>query len=119
MAITFAVASGVSPDKGLITAIVAGFIILEIGGNRVQIGVPTVVFIVVVFGIVYGYGLDGLMISSILPAFLDRVWFDVFRLIFKIYYLPVYCWFYQWKCPDYIFDSNKGSLRLTTRISCI
>ena len=56
LAIAFAVASGVSPEKGLITAIVAGFIISFLGGSRVQIGGPTGAFIVVVAGIVNQYG---------------------------------------------------------------
>ena len=68
LAIAFAVASGVSPDKGLITAIVAGFIISLLGGSRVQIGGPTGAFIVIVFGIVQQYGVDGLIISTIMAG---------------------------------------------------
>ena len=68
LAIAFAVASGVSPEKGLITAIVAGFIISFLGGSRVQIGGPTGAFIVVVAGIVNTYGLSGLMISTMLAG---------------------------------------------------
>lgn len=68
LAIAFAVASGVSPEKGLITAIVAGFIISFLGGSRVQIGGPTGAFIVIVYGIVQQYGLDGLIISTILAG---------------------------------------------------
>ena len=52
LAIAFAVASGVSPEKGIITAVVAGFIISLLGGSRVQIGGPTGAFIVIVYGIV-------------------------------------------------------------------
>ena len=62
LAIAFAVASGVSPDKGLVTAIVAGFIISALGGSRVQIGGPTGAFIVIVYGIIEQYGLDGLLV---------------------------------------------------------
>ena len=56
LAIAFAVASGVSPEKGLITAVIAGFIISLLGGSRVQIGGPTGAFIVIVYGIVEQYG---------------------------------------------------------------
>lgn len=68
LAIAFAVASGVSPEKGLITAIVAGLIISILGGSRVQIGGPTGAFIVIVFGIVSKYGVDGLIISTIMSG---------------------------------------------------
>ncbi|MEN6453161.1 MAG: SulP family inorganic anion transporter, partial [Prolixibacteraceae bacterium] len=68
LAIAFAVASGVSPEKGLITAVVAGLIISLLGGSRVQIGGPTGAFIVIVFGIVQTYGLNGLLISTILAG---------------------------------------------------
>ena len=70
LAIAFAVASGVSPEKGLITAVVAGFIISLLGGSRVQIGGPTGAFIVIVYGILEQYGIDGLIISTILAGFI-------------------------------------------------
>src|SRR5690606_19431515 len=63
LAIAFAIASGVSPEKGLITAVVAGFVISAMGGSRVQIGGPTGAFIVIVYGIVQVYGVEGLIIS--------------------------------------------------------
>lgn len=68
LAIAFAVASGVSPEKGLVTAIVAGFLISFLGGSRVQIGGPTGAFIVIVFGIVSNYGMNGLLISTIMAG---------------------------------------------------
>ncbi|HEX2786420.1 MAG TPA: SulP family inorganic anion transporter [Ignavibacteria bacterium] len=68
LAIAFGIASGVSPEKGIITAIIAGFIISSLGGSKVQIGGPTGAFIVIVFGIVQKYGLDGLMIATILSG---------------------------------------------------
>jgi len=68
LAIAFAVASGVSPEKGIITAVVAGFMIALLGGSRVQIGGPTGAFIIIVYGIVQKYGFDGLMISTILAG---------------------------------------------------
>jgi sulfate permease, SulP family len=68
LAIAFAIASGVSPEKGLITAIIAGFIISAMGGSRVQIGGPTGAFIVIVFGIVQQYGINGLIISTFIAG---------------------------------------------------
>src|SRR5512133_1190808 len=66
LAIAFAIASGVSPERGLYTAIIAGFIISALGGSRVQIGGPTGAFVVIVYGIVQRYGLDGLMIATVM-----------------------------------------------------
>lgn len=68
LAIAFGIASGVSPEKGLITAVIGGFIISALGGSRVQIGGPTGAFIVIVYGIVQSYGLDGLMIATIMAG---------------------------------------------------
>jgi SulP family sulfate permease len=68
LAIAFAIASGVSPEKGLFTAIIAGFIISAFGGSRVQIGGPTGAFIVIVYGIVQQYGVDGLTIATFLAG---------------------------------------------------
>ncbi len=68
LAIAFAIASGVSPEKGLVTAVIAGFIISFLGGSRVQIGGPTGAFIVIVYGIVEQHGLNGLIISTILAG---------------------------------------------------
>lgn len=68
LAIAFGIASGVSPEKGLITAVIGGFILSALGGSRVQIGGPTGAFIVIVFGIIQGYGLDGLMIATMLAG---------------------------------------------------
>src|SRR5215204_6519048 len=68
LAIAFAIASGVSPEKGLFTAIIAGFIISAFGGSRVQIGGPTGAFIVVVYGIVQQYGVNGLIIATFLAG---------------------------------------------------
>jgi SulP family sulfate permease len=68
LAIAFAIASGVSPEKGLFTAIIAGFIISAFGGSRVQIGGPTGAFIVIVYGIVQKYGVDGLTIATFIAG---------------------------------------------------
>src|SRR5471032_1695221 len=68
LAIAFAIASGVTPDRGLWTAIVAGFIISALGGSRVQIGGPTVAFVVIVYGIVQKYGVDGLTVATLMAG---------------------------------------------------
>ena len=68
LAIAFAIASGVSPEKGLFTAIIAGFIISAFGGSRVQIGGPTGAFIVIVYSIVEQYGIDGLIGATFLAG---------------------------------------------------
>lgn len=68
LAIAFGIASGVSPDKGLITAVIAGFLISALGGSRVQIGGPTGAFVVIVYGIIQQYGLDGLMIATVMAG---------------------------------------------------
>lgn len=68
LAIAFAIASGVSPEKGLFTAVIAGFIISALGGSKVQIGGPTGAFIVVVYGIVQQYGINGLIIATLLAG---------------------------------------------------
>lgn len=68
LAIAFAIASGVSPEKGLYTAVIAGFIISAFGGSKVQIGGPTGAFIVIVYGIVQQYGLNGLIIATFMAG---------------------------------------------------
>lgn len=68
LAIAFGIASGVTPEKGIITAIIAGFVISFFGGSRVQIGGPTGAFIIVVYGIVQQYGTTGLAIATIMAG---------------------------------------------------
>ncbi len=70
LAIAFAIASGVTPDRGLWTAIVAGFLISALGGSRVQIGGPTGAFVVIVYGIVQKYGIDGLTVATLMAGVL-------------------------------------------------
>jgi SulP family sulfate permease len=70
LAIAFAIASGVSPEKGLITAIIAGFLISALGGSRVQIGGPTGAFVVIVYGVVQQFGLNGLLIATMMAGVL-------------------------------------------------
>lgn len=87
LAIAFAVASGVTPDKGLITAIIAGFIISVLGGSRVQIGGPTGAFIVIVYGIIQQYGLEGLMISTMMAG-VFLILFGVLKLGSVLKFIP-------------------------------
>ncbi len=70
LAVAFAIASGVSPDKGLLTAVIAGFLVSALGGSRVQIGGPTGAFVVIVYGIVQKYGIDGLIIATLMAGIL-------------------------------------------------
>ncbi len=87
LAIAFAVASGVSPEKGLITAVVAGFLVSLLGGSRVQIAGPTGAFIVIVYGILTEYGYNGLLISTILAG-LFLIVFGVLKLGTLLKYFP-------------------------------
>lgn len=68
LSIALAIASGVSPEQGLYTAIIAGFFISFFGGSRVQIGGPTAAFVVIIYGIVASHGTDGLIVATILAG---------------------------------------------------
>ena len=68
LSIALAIASGVGPEQGLYTAIIAGFFISFLGGSRVQIGGPTAAFVVIIYGIVTEYGTDGLIVATILAG---------------------------------------------------
>lgn len=87
LAIAFAVASGVSPEKGLITAVIAGFLIALLGGSRVQIGGPTGAFIIILYGIVEKYGINGLIISSVMAGVILVV-FGLLKLGSLLKYFP-------------------------------
>ena len=87
LAIAFGIASGVSPETGIVTAIVAGFLVSAFGGSSVQIGGPTGAFIIIVYGIVQQYGMSGLTVATLMAgAFL--VLLGVFRLGTIIKYIP-------------------------------
>jgi len=88
LAMAFAIASGVPPERGLFTAIVAGFLISALGGSRVQIGGPTGAFVVIVYGIVQKYGYDGLVLCTILAG-LMLIGFGVAKLGGFIKFIPV------------------------------
>jgi SulP family sulfate permease len=87
LAIAFALASGVSPDRGLWTAIVAGFLIAALGGSRVQIGGPTGAFVVIVYGIVQRHGIDGLAIATVMAGVM-LVIFGLAKLGAAIKFIP-------------------------------
>ncbi|MBN2787284.1 MAG: sulfate permease, partial [Paludibacteraceae bacterium] len=87
LAIAFGIASGVSPEQGLKTAIIAGFVISFLGGSSVQIGGPTGAFIVIVYGIVQQYGIEGLMIATLLAGVM-LVLMGVFKLGTVIKFIP-------------------------------
>jgi len=87
LAIAFAIASGVTPDRGLYTAIVAGFLISALGGSRVQIGGPTGAFVVIVYGIVQKHGVDGLIVATVMAGII-LVIFGLARLGAAIKFIP-------------------------------
>src|SRR3954467_4125419 len=87
LSIAIAIASGADPKAGLVTAIVAGFLISLLGGSRVQIGGPTGAFVVIVSGIVQQHGVDGLVLATLLAGFI-LVGFGVFRLGAAIKFIP-------------------------------
>src|SRR5215207_7673076 len=70
LAIAFAIASGVKPEQGLYTAIVAGFVIAILGGSRAQISGPTGAFIVIIYGVVQQHGYDGLAVATLIAGVL-------------------------------------------------
>ena len=87
LAIAFGIASGATPEAGILTAIVAGFLISFFGGSKVQIGGPTGAFIVIVFGIIQEYGMNGLMIATFMAgAFL--ILMGILHLGTIIKYIP-------------------------------
>ena len=87
LAIAFGIASGVTPEKGIITAIVAGFIISLLGGSKVQIGGPTGAFIIIIYGIIQQYGIEGLSIATLMAgAFL--ILFGLLHLGTIIKFIP-------------------------------
>ncbi len=70
LAIAFGIASGVSPEEGIITAVIGGFLVSAFGGCSVQIGGPTGAFIVIVYGVIQQYGIEGLLVATILAGIL-------------------------------------------------
>jgi len=87
LAVAFAIASGVSPTVGLITAIIGGFLVSALGGCSVQIGGPTGAFIIIIYGIIENYGLEGLAISTFMAG-LILVLMGLFHLGTVIKFIP-------------------------------
>jgi sulfate permease, SulP family len=87
LAMAFGIASGVKPEAGLFTAIIAGFLISALGGSRVQIGGPTGAFVVIVYGIIVKYGLQNLLICTIMAGVILIV-LGVSRLGSMIKFIP-------------------------------
>ncbi|MGH7531404.1 MAG: SulP family inorganic anion transporter [Gemmatimonadales bacterium] len=87
LAIAFAIASGLSPERGLYTAIAAGFLISLLGGSRVQIGGPTGAFVVIVAGIVQQHGLSGLLVATLMAGVM-LVGFGLLRFGAAIKFIP-------------------------------
>lgn len=87
LAIAFAIASGLSPERGLYTGIVAGFLISLLGGSRVQIGGPTGAFVVIVAGIVHQHGLDGLLVATLMAGVM-LIAFGLLRMGAAIKFIP-------------------------------
>ena len=87
LAIAFGISSGVGPTEGLVTAIIAGFIISALGGSKVQIGGPTGAFIVIIYGIIQQHGLTGLLIATIMAGVL-LILMGLFKLGNVIKFVP-------------------------------
>ena len=87
LSIALAISSGVSPEQGLYTAIIAGFFISLLGGSRVQIGGPSATFMVVVYGVVATHGTEGLLITTILAGII-LILFGLCKLGSMIKYIP-------------------------------
>lgn len=87
LSIALGISSGVTPEKGLITAIVAGLFISLFGGSRVQIGGPTGAFVVIVYGIIENYGLEGLIMSTLMAGVI-LILFGILRLGNLIKFIP-------------------------------
>ena len=87
LSIALAIASGVSPERGLYTAIIAGFIISLLGGSRVQIGGPTGAFMIIVYGIIVEFGIAGLTIATIMAGII-MILFGLLKLGSIIKYIP-------------------------------
>ena len=122
LAIAFGIASGVSPEKGIITAIVAGFIISFLGGSKVQIGGPTGAFIVIIYGIIQQYGIEGLMVATMMAGVLLII-LGIFKLgtiiqignYHQIYSLPYRGRLYERYRRNHFHDPDSRYLRASVR----
>ncbi|MDD6308430.1 MAG: SulP family inorganic anion transporter [Clostridia bacterium] len=87
LSIALAIASGVNPEQGLYTAIIAGFVISFLGGSRVQIGGPTAAFVVIIYGIIAEYGMQGLTIATLMAGII-MILMGILRFGSLIKYIP-------------------------------
>lgn len=87
LSIALAIASGVSPEKGIITAMIAGFLISFLGGSRVQVGGPSATFVILVYGIITQYGIQGLAVTTIMAG-LFMIFFGLMNFGGVIKYVP-------------------------------
>ena len=108
LAIAFGIASGVGPTEGLVTAIIAGFLISLLGGSKVQIGGPTGAFIVIIYGIIQQYGLSGLSIATLMAGVILIV-MGIFKLGNVIKFVPYR--FHGRYSPDYLFHTDERFVR--------
>ena len=112
LSIALAIASGVGPEQGLYTAIIAGFFISFFGGSRVQIGGPTAAFVVIIYGIVEQYGTDGLIVATILAGIILVIMgICRFWLPDQIHSLYHYYRFHLWYRGNFICRTVERFLR--------
>ena len=103
LSIALALASGVTPEKGIYTAITAGFVISFLGGSRVQIAGPTAAFATIVAGIVAKNGMDGLIIATLLAGVIFTTWQSD-----QVYHLYDHHRFYFRYCCDDLYRTDQG-----------
>ena len=116
LAMAFAIASGVPPQSGLYCAIVAGFVISALGGSSTQIGGPTGAFVVVVFGIVAAYGVDGLFMCTLMAGVMLLILGATgLGTAVKFIPRPVVVGFYERHCGHHREHPNQGLLRAEDR----
>lgn len=87
LAMAIAIASGTTPEKGLFTAVVAGFLISALGGSRHQIGGPTAAFVIIVYGVIETHGYDGLILATLMAGVM-LLGLGAFRLGTLIKFIP-------------------------------
>ena len=107
LAIAFGIASGVSPEKGLITAILGGFFVSLLGGCNVQIGGPTGAFIVIVYGIIQNFGIEGLARHCCRRYYSSNHGGVETRNSYQVYPLPDRCRFHQWYRPHHFHHADE------------
>ena len=112
LAIAFGIASGVSPEKGLITAIIGGFVVSLLGGSSIQIGGPTGAFIIIVYGIIQNFGLEGLAIATVVAGILLVV-MGALKLgtVIKFIPYPIVVGFTSGIALTIFHDANQRPLR--------